>query len=65
YSFSTGTVLITMIDPAKWDPGNPVNSPVWGGTLNGLTGDTRAGISTRIRNGIDQAFAQSPYLRVQ
>ena len=65
YSFSTGTILITMIDPEKWDPNAIANGPVWGGALNGLIGDTRAGVSTRIRNGINQAFAQSPYLRIQ
>jgi len=64
YSFSTGSILITMIDPDKWNPDSAPDGPVWGGTLNGLLGDTRAGASTRIRNGINQAFAQSPYLKV-
>jgi hypothetical protein len=64
YNFSTGTVNITMIDPQRWDPNNPEVGPVWSGALNGLLGDTRAGASTRIRNGINQAFAQSPYLKV-
>jgi hypothetical protein len=64
YSFSTGSILITMIDPDKWNPDSLPDGPVWGGALNGLLGDTRAGVSTRIRNGINQAFAQSPYLKV-
>ena len=64
YNFSTGTIFITMIDYEKWDPDNAGDSPVWGAALNGLAGDTRSGTATRITNGINQAFAQSPYLKV-
>jgi hypothetical protein len=64
YEFTTGTVFITMIDFMNWNPDESGDSPVWGATLNGLAGDTRSGTATRITNGINQAFAQSPYLRV-
>ena len=64
YNFSTGTIFVTMIDVAKWNPDSPGDSPVWSAALNGLAGDTRSGTATRITNGINQAFAQSPYLKV-
>jgi hypothetical protein len=64
YEFTTGTVFVTMIDPEKRNSNDPANSPVWGATLNGLAGDSRSGTATRITNGINQAFAQSPYLKV-
>ena len=64
YSFSTGTILITIIDRDKWDPDAPGDSPVWGAAMNGLAGDTRSGTATRITNAINQAFAQSPYLKI-
>jgi hypothetical protein len=53
-----------MIDVANWNPDSPGDSPVWSAALNGLVGDTRSGAATRITNGINQAFAQSPYLKV-
>ena len=59
YNYSTGTVFISMIDVEKYDPNAQINSTVWNAGLNGLTGDTRTGTSTRIRNAINQAFAQS------
>jgi hypothetical protein len=60
YSYTTGTVFITMIDVEKYDPNNPqLNSTVWNATINGLVGDTRTGTSARIRSAINQSFAQS------
>jgi hypothetical protein len=64
YNFTTGTIFITMIDVANWNPDSPGDSPVWGAALNGLAGDTRSGTATRITNGLNQAFSQSPYLKI-
>lgn len=66
YSFSTGTIFIAMIDPEKRDEANNVVGTVWGGIVNGLTGDTRQATRSRITSAINQAFYQSAYyLRVQ
>jgi len=58
YTYSTGTILITMTDPE-----NQVTlDALWIAGINGILEDNSAGISTRINNNIDQAFKQSPYL---
>jgi len=63
YNFQTGTVLVTMVEnnlPA--DSAQSQQVPVlWAAAVNGvLTGATDV---TRALDGIDKAFAQSPYLR--
>ena len=64
YSYTTGTIAITMVDREKYDPNAQLNSTVWNAGINGLTGDNRASTSSRIRNAINQAFSQSSqYLR--
>jgi len=64
YNYTTGTVFITMIDVDKYDPNTQINATVWNAGINGLTGDTRASTSARIRDAINQAFSQSSeYLR--
>lgn len=64
YSYSTGTVLISMIDD-KGEDGNP-ETPVrgvWGAGINGLLESSSSSNNERIAKGIDKAFAQSPYLK--
>lgn len=58
-AYTTGTLIMTMvvdgdeyIDPAL----------VWTGAINGLLSGVQNG--TRLNNGIDQAFIQSPYLKI-
>ena len=58
-AYTTGTLVMTMvvdgdeyIDPAI----------VWTGAINGLLSGVQNG--TRLSNGIDQAFIQSPYLKI-
>ena len=61
-SFETGTIVLDMSDPAGFD-GESLPT-VWSGALNGyVSGGASNG--ERIRNGIDQAFAQSTYLSVR
>lgn len=59
-SYTTGTLLMSLIDPEQVGAnGNAIFQ--WTGAINGiLTGSYNA---TRVNKGIDQAFAQSPYLK--
>lgn len=59
-SYSTGTLLMRMIDPeVTGSNGNPVIQ--WAGAVNGIL--TYSYDASRINTAIDRAFAQSPYLR--
>jgi hypothetical protein len=64
YEYATGTVIVFLSDP-----NNPVteagetNIPlVWTAVLNGLLGTSAGTTQSRIVNGVQQAFDQSPYL---
>jgi hypothetical protein len=59
YTFTTGTLLIVMLDPLK-----PTDSsPLWAAAINGLvSGSSIPQINQRVSNTINQAFKQSPYL---
>lgn len=57
----TGSVLIQMTDPSDYTLSDQL--PVaWVCIINGLTEGGNLGVQTRIDNGINQAFIQSPYL---
>jgi hypothetical protein len=60
YSYSVGTILITMTDPDRVDASGERVPPIWSAALNGLS--DRATNAQRIDNALDQAFAQSLYL---
>ncbi len=67
YSYSVGTVIIEMVDPSEpynVDEGNgEVSYTVrWMAVLNGLAELSYSNTEERIRDGIEQAFDQSPYL---
>lgn len=67
FSYSVGTVIIEMLDPSApydIDVGeSEVSFPVrWMAVLNGLAELSYENTEDRIIDGIDQAFAQSPYL---
>jgi hypothetical protein len=61
YSYTTGTVLMAMLDLRNPNIGSQTIPVMWLGALNGVLGNT-ASSQARITNGIDQAFEQSPYL---
>jgi hypothetical protein len=61
YSFTTGTMLMNLIDIAKSDTTNKKVATVWLGALNGVLESDN--VSERIVNGVNQAFTQSPYIR--
>jgi hypothetical protein len=62
YSYTTGTLVVSMIDPLKNDPAGKKVLPVWWGHITGLLGDTYSSSQTRILNALDQLFTQSPYM---
>jgi uncharacterized protein DUF4136 len=63
--FTSGTLFLTMIDPDVPPPEAGDAVSIWSAALNGMLEGTNTEILTRISNNISQAFAQSPYLRVQ
>jgi hypothetical protein len=61
YAYTTGTLLVTMLDTKHADVPNKKIPVLWVGGVNGvLTGGANV---TRVTDGIDQAFKQSPYLQ--
>lgn len=59
-SYSTGTLVMTLIDPdVQSASGRPISQ--WTGAISGLM--SGAYNADRARRAIDQTFAQSPYLK--
>lgn len=63
YAVTTGSVMTTMYDKKKVQAGSTKRAGVWMGIINGVLDGTRSDINTRISNGIDKCFTQSPYLK--
>jgi len=61
YSFTSGTMLMNLIDVAKTDTINKKVGSIWLGAINGVIDGNNQ--SDRIINGVNQAFTQSPYIR--
>jgi hypothetical protein len=61
-SYSTGTVLVSMIDPAKSDTTTKRIGGIWQASANGLLGDVATSSKERVTRAITQMFTQSPYL---
>ena len=59
YTYTTGSIFITMINPDK--TGN--DQGVWIAAINGILSNNSSNMSSRINTDIGQAFTQSPYLR--
>lgn len=59
YTYRTGTIFMQLLDPARADSSLQQVPTVWIGALNGIVDEA---VEQRILEGIDQAFAQSPYL---
>ena len=62
-SYTTGTLLMEMSNPDDFRvvDGDTVTPMYWAGAVNGVLGGSS--VSSRISNGIDQAYEQSPYLK--
>ncbi len=61
-SFESGSLLINMVDPDAGDPNRRLIPVQWLAAVDGILENARANNQTRIIDGVDQAFAQSPYL---
>jgi len=64
YSYSTGSLFLTLIDKVKFNDANKIVGAVWAGTANGVVEDSKANIKVRTLNSIDKMFNQSPYLKI-
>jgi hypothetical protein len=63
-SYTTGTLFIDMAVPDSTNVTEDDLIIVWEAVANGLVGTGTQTTRERLRTGIDQAFAQSPYLGV-
>lgn len=61
YSYTTGTIFMTMIDPDKINTGDSTFGAVWLARINGVV-SSNLSTSSRITQRINDAFNQSPYL---
>jgi hypothetical protein len=57
-----GSLRIEMLDLRTPDPSTKQLTAIWNASFDGLLGSDPASLLQRIEKGIDQAFAQSPYL---
>ena len=62
-SYEVGTLLIDMLDLKNFTMGvdETIDIP-WSGVVRGVLDDAEADVLQRIKDGIDQAFFDSPYL---
>ncbi len=63
-SFDQGSIVWQLLDVRGFDPANPTSTPqvIWLGGINGAIRSSNATNHGAIENGIDQGFAQSPYI---
>lgn len=59
-SYTSGTLVMTMVDPNMESADGRIRA-IWTGAINGLLSDVYS--SSRVENGVNQAFKQSPYLK--
>lgn len=63
YSFDVGTILIEMVDLNNPNTQDSTFTVVWIAGLNGIESGRTSLDQSRIKNGVDDAFDQSTYLR--
>lgn len=63
YLYTLGTIIIDLADAEDFDPEDEDVAVLWTASISGPLQGKQANRGTRITNGIDQAFAQSPYLK--
>jgi hypothetical protein len=63
YAYTTGTLMIDMIDIKNAKPEFDILPVAWTGAINGILSSNKADIQSRIKSNIDQCFTQSPYLQ--
>ena len=60
--YKVGTLIIDIIDLGNVNIGDQTIATVWTGTIIGLLESNTQDLKKRIKDGIDQAFEDSPYL---
>ena len=63
YTYNTGTLILDMYDMTRPNETDQEVPAVWVGAINGLLEGNETGIDLRVKNGIQDLFDQSPYLR--
>ena len=63
YSYTTGTILIDMMDLIHPDTANHQLDIIWSAGINGVVSSSESNNDTRIKFSVDQAFSQSKYLK--
>jgi len=64
YSYTTGTLILEMIDMQDVNEESELINTLWVGAINGLLEGSDSGLEFRIVSNINQCFDQSPYLDV-
>jgi hypothetical protein len=62
-NYPTGTIVMDLVSLKDADPSRKRIPSIWVGAINGLLAAGDVNATTRIQSTIDQAFAQSQYLR--
>lgn len=62
YSYTTGSLIIQMVNPNDTDEDEMEVPVVWLGVVNGLLQGSSENLVYRAKLGVDQLFDQSPYL---
>ena len=62
YSYSTGTIIVYMIDTSQSSIDFERLQVVWNASINGVLAQKETNTAQRIQSLVDQAFDQSPYL---
>jgi hypothetical protein len=63
-NYPTGTLSMELVSLKEADRGQMLTPSIWSGTISGLLADGDTSAATRVDSSINQAFAQSPYLKV-
>jgi len=63
-NYPTGTLLMDLVSLNDADTEQQLTPSIWTGSVSGLLADSDTDSATRIKSTIDQAFDQSPYLKV-
>jgi len=63
-NYPTGSLTMELVSLHDADPDNHRTPAIWTGYISGLLAQGDQSSATRIDKTIDQAFAQSPYLKV-
>jgi len=63
YAYTTGTLIVDMVEPDKPDTTTKTIPNLWRGVCNGVLDDVETSKVHRFTDSINQMFAQSPYLQ--